>query len=96
MVEFHERTIRILIDDTLCPTCETHACVEACTTYARGILTLQDNLPTVTTTPEELKRLGTECLACEEACRLHGKAALRIEIPIPGLPQYRETQPTIL
>lgn len=87
-MEFSERTIRIVIDEALCADCETHACIEACSFFARGILTLVEGLPAVTATETDLPRLGTECLACEHACRLRGKGALRIEAPIPRLDEF--------
>ena len=94
-MEFGERTIRVIIDTALCHGCETHACVAACATYDRGILTLgADGLPTVTLSADDLLRRGTECLACEEACRLDGNAAIRIEAPIPGLAEYRAAHGT--
>lgn len=88
-MEFSERTIKIKIDETKCEGCESHACVEACKTYARGILILKDGKPTVEGTPDELERKGTECLACEFACTFKGNSALTIEVPIQGLAEYR-------
>jgi len=38
--------------------------------------------------PEEVKRKGTECLACEYACWQLGNNAIRIEVPIKGLDEY--------
>ena len=93
-MEFAERTIRIVIDDALCETCVTHACVPACAQFDRGILELVDGKPGVTKSPADLKRLGTECLACEHACRMRGKGAIRIEVPIPGLDEYRRAHGT--
>ena len=88
-MEFSERTIKIIIDEEKCEGCETYACVEACKTYSRGILVLKDGKPAGEGSEEELARKGTECLACEEACRLRGNAALSIEAPIEGLDEYR-------
>jgi hypothetical protein len=93
-VEFAERTIRIILDEVLCKTCATHACVAACARFDRGILELVDGRPGVTRSPAELKRLGTECLACEHACRMRGNGALRIEALIPGLDEYRRAHGT--
>jgi hypothetical protein len=88
-MEFSERTIRIVIDLEGCETCETKACIEACATFDRGILELVDGKPGVTLSADDLMRRGTECLACEHACRVRGNGALRIEVPIPGLDEYR-------
>jgi len=88
-MEFKERSIKVVIDTTQCPLCETKACVDACKTYDRGILQLDNGLPSVShLTPEEVKRRGTECLACEYACWQRGKNVIRIEIPIKGLDEY--------
>ena len=79
-MEFQEQTIKVIIDDEKCKTCE-------CKTYARGILVLKDGKPVVEGDP---KRLGTECLACEYECWFRGKGAIKIEAPIPGLDEYRK------
>lgn len=89
-MEFSERTIKVIIDEVKCEGCKTHACVEACKTYARGILILKDGKPTVEGTPDELTRAGTECLACEFACNFKGNSAITIEVPIEGLAEYRK------
>ena len=61
-MEFNERTIKVIIDEEKCEGCKTHACVDACKTYSRGILILKDGKPAVEGTPEDLARKGTECL----------------------------------
>ena len=88
-MEFSERTIRIRITESLCATCESRACIDACRTFARGILEWRDGRPGVAIGEPDLKRLGTECLACEHACRVRGRGALQIEVPIPRLDEYR-------
>ena len=93
-MEFEERTIKIIIDEEMCEGCQTHACVEACKIFDRGVLVLVDGKPGVTLSPEDLKRRGTECLACEHACRLRGNGAIRIEVPMPGLDEYRKKHGT--
>jgi hypothetical protein len=85
-MEFQEKTIKVIIDETMCPACETKACISACKTYARGILVLKDGIPAV---KGDALRLGTECLACEYECRFRGKGAIRIEALTPGLEEYR-------
>ena len=88
-MEFEERTIKVIIDTTKCPDCKSKACVEACKVYSRGILQLSDGVPSVShLNPEEVKRSGTECLACEYACWQHGNNTIHIEIPIKGLADY--------
>ncbi len=93
-MEFSEKTIKIIIDEDKCEGCETHACVEACRTYARGILVLKDGKPTVEGTPDEITRKGTECLACEYACWFRGNSAITIEAPVEGLDAYRKKHGT--
>jgi hypothetical protein len=39
-------------------------------------------------TGEEILRLGTECLACEFACKFRGKDAIKIEVSVEGLDKY--------
>ncbi len=88
-MEFEEGTIKVTIDTSKCPDCTTKACVEACKVYSRGILQLSDGIPSVGhLAPEEVKRKGTECLACEYACWQRGLNAILIEVPIRGLDDY--------
>ena len=88
-MEFQERTISIRIDESKCEACSSKACIQACRSYSRGILTLKDGKPRVDMSPEELARKGTECLACEYECWFRGNAAIRIDVPIEGLEPYR-------
>jgi Fe-S-cluster-containing dehydrogenase component len=89
MLEFEERTIKVIIDTDKCPECETKACIAACNKFDRGTLKEKDGKPSVEhLTPDDVKRLGTECLACEYECWLRGKGAIKIEVPIPGLDEY--------
>ncbi|MEM4298475.1 MAG: hypothetical protein QW815_08930 [Nitrososphaerota archaeon] len=89
MLEFWERTIKVVIDDSKCPHCKTFACIKACSLYDRGILKVKGGKPAILMDEEEVKRTGTECLACEFACKMHGLGAIKIEVPIPGLEEYR-------
>lgn len=93
-MEFKERTIKIVIDESKCDGCTSHACVDACKTFSRGILVLKDNRPCVEDSAEELARKGTECLACEYACHFRGNGAIRIEAPVKGLDAYRQKHGT--
>jgi hypothetical protein len=88
-MEFSERTIKIVIDEAKCEGCTTHACVEACKVFSRGILVLKDGKPAVVESCEDLARKGTECLACEYECWFRGNSAITIEVPIEGLDEYR-------
>lgn len=85
--EFEEQTIKVIIDLSMCLECETKACAKACELYGRGMLVIRDGIPTLKEDADP-KRMGTECLACEEECRLRGFNAIRIEAPIPGLDEW--------
>jgi len=87
--EFKEQTIKIIIDRSKCPECKTKACAEGCKIYNRGMLVIQNGLPTLNEETDP-KRMGTECLACEEECRLRGFNVLKIEAPIDGLKEWIE------
>ena len=88
-MEFEERTIKIVIDTSKCPECTSKACVEACKAYSRGILQLNDGVPSVShLSSEDIKRRGTECLGCEYECWQRGNNAIRIEVPIKGFDEY--------
>jgi len=91
-VYFEERTIKVIIDEVKCLDCATHACVDACKKYARGILVLKDGKPALGGDEEFGKQRGTECLACEYECWFRGNKAITIEAPIPGLAEYRKNR----
>jgi len=89
VLEIKEKSITIRIDTSKCDTCETKACAAACKKYARGYLAIKDGIPSVEhVSQDEILRLGTECLACEIACKFDGNKALEIEVPIDGLDDY--------
>jgi hypothetical protein len=88
-MDFKERSIKVNIDITKCPECNTKACVEACKLFDRSILQLKDGIPSVShLSQEEVVKRGTECLACEYACWKRGRQAITIDIPIKGLDKY--------
>jgi hypothetical protein len=89
-MQFDERTVKIIIDDSKCGACKTYACVEACKTYARGILTIKDGRPALDGATALGISRGTECLACEYECWFRGNSAITIEAPVVGLPEYRK------
>jgi succinyl-CoA synthetase beta subunit len=62
------------------------ACVKACRWMGTGALKIEDGKPAVASKdPEALRRLCTECLACEYYCMLRGGNAIRIVVPMYGL-----------
>ncbi len=89
MLEIKEKSITVNIDTSKCDTCETKACAAACKKYARGLLQITDGKPSVEhLSAAEVLRLGTECLACEIACKFEGNKAIKIDVPIEGLDDY--------
>ncbi len=89
-MEFEERTIKVIIDQSKCEGCKTYACVSACKLYSRAVLVLKDGKLTAAGDGEFVKRVGTECLACEYECRTRGNGAITILAPTPGLDAYRQ------
>lgn len=89
MLEIREKSITVKIDTSKCDRCETKACAAACKKYARGILQIVEGKPSVAhLSADEALRLGTECLACEIACKFDGNKALTIDVPIEGIDEY--------
>ena len=88
-MQFEERTIKVIIDDSRCLDCKTHACAAGCKLFDRGILVIKDGKPVLAGDAEFAKRVGTECLACEYECWFRGNKAITIEAPIPGLNEYK-------
>jgi len=85
---FATPTGEITYDHAVCARCESKACVAACVPQ---ILKLDPaGLPVLVVSPEEAKRgRCTECLACEVDCRALGAGGGHVELPIPGLAEYR-------
>ncbi|MCX6560491.1 MAG: acetate--CoA ligase family protein [Candidatus Aminicenantes bacterium] len=86
---FATSTGRLSIDQSRCTACVSKGCVGACTP---GILKLEQGRPVLAVSAEEAgKGKCTECLACEIYCRYHEQAAILIQLPIPGLDDYRKS-----
>jgi hypothetical protein len=95
---FEIRTGKITIDYSRCepviknksnPSCG-FACVKADRWYGRNVLKIEGNRPVLANPDlEEIKRLCNECLACEHDCTLYGTDCIRIELPFPGIEEYR-------
>lgn len=86
---FATLTGSVAINHERCRKCASKSCVASC---APGILKLEDGCPVLAVTPEEARRgKCTECLACEIQCRFHERAAIFIQLPIPGLEEYRKS-----
>jgi len=85
---FKTITGTVYIDHKACANCTAKPCVEACT---YGVLKMENGLPVLAISEEDVARgKCTECLACELACFLEGEKAIHIDLPIPGLKEYRE------
>jgi succinyl-CoA synthetase beta subunit len=78
----------ITYDHALCADCESKICVQECATQ---ILSLDENdLPVLNISREEAKRgRCVECLACEIECLFHGAGGGYVDLPIPGLDEYK-------
>jgi hypothetical protein len=95
---FETRTGKIIIDYNRCepvirktpnPSCG-FACVKADRWYGRNVLKIESNRPVlINPDTEEIKRLCNECLACEYDCNLYGSDCIKIELPFPGIEEYR-------
>lgn len=88
---FATMTGRISIDQPRCMGCASKGCVGAC---GPEILKLKENHPVLAVSPEDARKgKCTECLACEIYCKFHEQDAIFIDLPIPGLREYREALP---
>ena len=84
---FDSVTGRVEFDYSKCGNCESKVCVKECVPQ---ILKVEKGMPVLAITTEEAKKgRCTECLACEVECRVHGERGCRIELPVPGLDEYR-------
>ena len=98
-ITFSARKANITIDYSNCepaksndpnPKCEFR-CVKACRLQGRNLLKIENNRPVLAVTdPKEIERLENECLACEYQCSLNGTGCITIEVPLPGIEEYRE------
>ena len=81
----------VTYDHAVCATCESKICVEQCVPQ---ILTLnEEGCPVLRIPPEEAKKgRCTECLACDVDCTFQGAGGGTVELPIPGLDEYRRRQ----
>lgn len=85
--EFKTLTGRVLFDHALCAECKNPVCVSAC---GPQILKLESGKPVLAISEAEAaKGKCTECLACELECYFHGNKGAYVELPVPGLEEYR-------
>ncbi|MFQ5650433.1 MAG: ATP-grasp domain-containing protein [bacterium] len=84
---FATLTGTITFDHGTCKECDHKVCVESC---IPEILKVEDGVPLLAIPAEEAKAgKCIECLACEMECLYHGKRGAYIDLPIPGLNEYR-------
>ncbi|MGE5236875.1 MAG: ATP-grasp domain-containing protein [Acidobacteriota bacterium] len=85
---FTTPTGSITYDHAVCERCDSKVCVANCVPQ---ILTLTDEgLPVLNVTLAEAARgRCTECLACEVDCYALGAGGGHVDLPIPGLDDYR-------
>jgi succinyl-CoA synthetase beta subunit len=83
---FETLTGQVSFDHAVCRTCESKVCVKEC---ASQILRLEQGVPMLAVSREEARRRCMECLACEVDCYFLGAGGGRVDLPIPGLDEYR-------
>ena len=81
----------VTYDHAICATCGNKVCIEQCVPQ---ILTLnKQGCPILSIPPEEARKgRCTECLACDVDCYFQGGGGGYVELPIPGLDEYRRCQ----
>lgn len=79
----------LTIDPAACASCETHACVVSCRSPSdEPVLEIRDGRAALRLDPAEVRRGGcVECLACVLDCRVRGRDAIRVRLPL--LPSCR-------
>jgi succinyl-CoA synthetase beta subunit len=84
---FESPTGTVTYDHSICDACESKVCVHTC---VRKILQLENGRPVLNISREDAKRgRCIECLACEVECHFEGKGGGYVDLPIPGLEEYR-------
>jgi hypothetical protein len=75
-------------DHAVCVTCESKICVKECVPQ---ILKLnEEGCPVLNIAPEEAEKgRCIECLACDVACYFQGAGGGYVDLPVPGLEEYR-------
>jgi succinyl-CoA synthetase beta subunit len=85
---FESSTGTVTYDHAVCDTCESKVCVETC---VRKILKLENGRPVLNISREDAKGgRCVECLACEVECHFAGAGGGHVELPTPGLEEYRQ------
>lgn len=98
ILKFDTKCTHVAIDYGRCEPARKHtaepkcgfACVKADRMYDRSILRIEGNRPVLTMPASEVKKVSNESLSWEYACDMTGHHAIAIEIPFPGLEEYRK------
>ena len=80
----------ITIDLSQCAECETKPCVEVCGIQG-GPLVLDEGrgVPCLRWSLEQIEKGGcVECLGCELDCKLYGRQAITIVLPLERFKEY--------
>lgn len=90
ILSFETDTGKVIIDLSKCiaPACGFE-CIKADRWYGRGCLKIENGKVSLAGDPDQLKRLCNECLACEVECELHGGRAIKVDLPLYGLEEFR-------
>jgi succinyl-CoA synthetase beta subunit len=81
----------ITYDHAVCVTCESKICVHECVPQILSLT--EEGTPVLNITREEAQKgRCIECLACEIECLFQGAGGGTIELPIPGLEEFKSTQ----
>jgi hypothetical protein len=86
LYSFRFRTGEVLIDQSACAECETHACLKADRLFGTSVLRLQNGKPTLALSAEDAVRVCNECLGCEIYCQMYGNKGLVIRLDGIGIP----------
>lgn len=77
----------VCFDYSKCQNCKTKVCIEEC---IPKILKIEEGVPVLAISREDAaKGKCIECLACELECKDRGNSGAYIDLPIPGLIDYR-------
>ncbi|MBI2287832.1 MAG: hypothetical protein HYY41_02610 [Chloroflexi bacterium] len=80
----------IRIDFEKCKSCESYACVKACSLFGASLFRVDNGKPVTISSTEEAGRRCIEDLTCELYCQAYGNQGLKIELDMFGLDAYRE------
>ena len=83
IIEVKLRTGKLIIDYSKCiaPKCG-YACIKADRIFGRGVLKIENGLPKIALSLDEVARVCNECLTCEIYCEFFDGKAIKIELPL--------------